>query len=76
MIDVSGLVLWMTQSHDYFEIGELNIGEVVHLFFRYVYDTTYIQQSTKKIEDIYIVSICVDGIAMEKLNRGDNTSCL
>ena len=41
MIDVSGLVLWMTQSHDYFEIGELNIGEVEYLFFQYVNDTTH-----------------------------------
>ena len=41
VIDISGLVLWMTKSHYYFEIGEVNIGEVVHLFFRYVYYTTH-----------------------------------
>ena len=75
MIDVSGLVLWMTESHYYFEIGEVNIGEVVHLFFRYVYDTTH-STINHKIEDIYIGSICGDGTAMERLNRGDNTSCL
>ena len=54
MIDASWLVLWMTKSHYYFEIGEVNIGEVVHLFFHYVYMIPHIQQSTIKLK-IYIL---------------------
>ena len=41
--------------HYYFEIGEVNIGEVVHLFFHYVYMIPHIQQSTIKTEDNILV---------------------